>query len=152
IDGTLRFWDAVSGRALRKRSVSARARLLPDGQSYLSVGSDNQFRLHDLATGKEQAILRGHEAHYFFALSVDHKRLASWGRERTVRLLDPATGKPRHTLLKIEEAVLGMSFTSDGRLLVVWGPDKTVTVWDAATGKKLREFVGPTPREVVPVG
>jgi len=143
----------VSGRELRQRRVSARAVLLSDGQSYLNVGSDNQFRLHDLATGKEQAVLRGHEAHYPFALSADHKRLASWGRDRTVRLLDPATGKPCQSLLKIEEPTPRMSFTSDGRVLVVWSPDKTVTVWDAATGKKLRQFAGPTgPPAPVPIG
>jgi WD40 repeat protein len=143
IDGTLRFWDAKKGRQLRQRSVSSRAILLPDGESYLDVGSDNQFRLYNLAAGKEQAVLRGHEAHSSFALSADHKRLASWGRDKTVRLLDPSTGKPSHTLLKVEKPTPGMAFTSDGRLLVIWAPDMTVTVWDAATGKQLRQFADP---------
>jgi hypothetical protein len=51
-------------------------------------------------------------------------------------------GKERHTLMKVDEYLAGMSFTPDGRTLVIWDADRRVTVWDAATGKKLRQFAG----------
>ncbi|HTU91212.1 MAG TPA: WD40 repeat domain-containing protein, partial [Gemmataceae bacterium] len=147
LDGTLRFWDAATGREQRRRTVPASffalPQLLPDSKTYLTVGSDKMFRVHDLVTGDELAVLRGHDTRYPFALSTDRKTLASMSENKKIQLLDPATGKERHSLMKVDNYPSGMSFASDGRTLVVWGASKIVTVWDAATGKKLRQFAGP---------
>ncbi len=152
-DGTLRVWDAATGRELRRRAVPGLDRALPGGTTYLAVGDDKGWRAHDLETGKELAVLRGHERNHS-ALSPDRRALATCGPDRVIRLIDPATGRTRHELMKVDEAPAGMSFSSDGRLLVAWHADKSVTVWDAATGKKLRQFAGPAPPEpgTVPPG
>jgi hypothetical protein len=102
------------------------------------------FHLHDLVSGEELAVLRGHEAGYTFALSPDRNTLASAKDNKEVCLLDPATGAVRHKLTRVKHYVLGMSFSEDGRTLVMWDADWIVTVWDVATGKKRREFHGPT--------
>jgi RNA polymerase sigma factor (sigma-70 family) len=156
-DDTLRFWEAATGREKQRRAVStstfAHPQLLPDGKSYLAVGSDKMFHVHNLATSDELAVLRGHDPRSPFALSPDRKLLAFVSEDKRIRLLDPATGKERHSLMKIDNNPSGMSFTLDGRTLMVWAADKTVTVWDAATGKKLREFAGPREmRGSMPVG
>ncbi len=152
-DGTLRFWDAATGREKQQRKVPtsyfAEPRLLPDGKTYLAVGTDKTYHVHDLTSGDELAILRGHEPRNPFALSPDRKLFASVANFSKILLLDPATGKERHSLTmpllpgKIGNYPSGMSFTSDGKILVVWSAHETVTVWDAATGEKLRQFDGP---------
>ncbi len=154
VDGTLRFWDPLIGRERDRRPAPVHflsaPRLLADGQNYLTLGSDWMYRLHDLATGKELAVLRGHTAHSPFALSPDRKTLAAVDADKTVRLIDPATGKVRHTLMKVKEYVSGMSFTPDSRTLVVWNADRVVTVWDSGTGQQVRRFDGPTNPEGEP--
>jgi RNA polymerase sigma factor (sigma-70 family) len=147
-DGTLRFWDAATGCERQKRTAHANffipPEFLPNGTMYLEAGSDKMFHLHDLVSGKELAILRGHEAGYTFALSPDRKTVASAKDNKEVCLLDPATGAVRHKLTKVKRYVDGMSFSADCRTLVMWDADWIVTVWDVATGQKRREFHGPT--------
>src|SRR5262249_45584211 len=127
LDGTLRTWDPVTGRELRRREVGGNVfsvpQVLPDGRAYLRAGDDKLLRVHDLHSGKELAVLRGHTHPSPFALAPDYKTLASWGSDKVIRLLDPATGKPRHTLLKVDGYSPDMAFTADGRLLIVWSPD-----------------------------
>ncbi len=73
LDGTLRFWDAATGREQRRRTVPASyfalPRPLPDGKTYLAVGTDKTFHVHDLASGDELAVLRGHDPRFPSALA-----------------------------------------------------------------------------------
>ena len=108
------------------------------------------FRVHDLVSGEQLAVLRGHDSSYHSALSPDRQTLASVNADKAVRLLDPATGAVRHTLFSVKEGVSGMCFTPDARKLVVWDDDRIVTVWDVATGKKRRQFIGPAEEEAHP--
>jgi RNA polymerase sigma factor (sigma-70 family) len=143
-DGTLRFWEPATGRELRRRAAALDfnkgSLLLADASGYFTMGPDHLVRVHDLASGEQRAILRGHDGRFLFALSPDHKLLASATADNVIRLLDPDTGEVRRTLTKANGYVQGMSFSSDGRILVVPVVDGTVTVWDAATGERRREF------------
>jgi WD40 repeat protein len=57
-------------------------------------GEPGEVRLWDVATGKEQATLKGHkEAVVCVAYSPDGKTLASGSRDETIKLWDVATGK-----------------------------------------------------------
>jgi WD40 repeat protein/DNA-directed RNA polymerase specialized sigma24 family protein len=112
-DGTLRIWDPATGRELDRRAMTADSfrflQLQPDGRTYVATGADRVYRLHDLGTRNELAVLRGHEAYFPFTLSPDRKTLASMNADKTVRLLDPATGEIRHTLTRVKRRVSGMS-------------------------------------------
>jgi RNA polymerase sigma factor (sigma-70 family) len=145
-DRSLLFWDPMTGREQLHRAIPEDhgyvGGFLADGKTYLTVDGDRMARLHDLATGEQIAVIHGIDARSPFALSPDRKTLAS-ASGKTVRLLDPATGKERRTSMKVEVAVSGMSFTSEGRKLIVWSNDKTITVWDMSTSQKLRQFSGP---------
>ncbi len=150
-DDTLCFWDAATGKEVRRRSLPPFGYLpLPrfgrDGKTYLTLGTDKVYRLNDLESGKETAVLRGHKAFFPFALSPDGKTLASQNADKEVRLLDPATGTVRHTLTKVKFHVTGMAFSADGRTLVVWDAKQNITVWDVATGRKRRQFTPPPER------
>jgi len=68
----------------------------PDGKALASTGWDNTVRLWDPATGKETAVLKGHD-HWAGAHSVawrpDGKALASAGNDSAVRVWAPAAAK-----------------------------------------------------------
>jgi len=78
------------------------------------------------------------------AFSPDGQLLASSGKDKTVRLWDPATGENRRTLTGHTASVEDVAFSPDGRLLASCGYDKTVRLWDPATGENLRTLTGYT--------
>jgi WD40 repeat protein len=145
-DHTLRFWDPTSGKELRRRTLpgvsSAVPRLLPGGNTYLWPGADKTQRVWDLETGEELRALRGDGT-----LSPDGKTLAALTDSgKTIRLLDPATGKTLHTLPGAADRWMGLYFTPDGRRLFVCREDRSVARWDVTTGEKLPSFPGPAGR------
>jgi WD40 repeat protein len=76
------------------------------------------------------------------AFSPDGTRLASAGKDRTVRLWDAATGREIRTLTGHAKSVLSVAFSPDGKLLASGGQDFTLRLWDAATGKEVHSPLG----------
>src|SRR5437667_388015 len=58
-------------------------------------------------------------------------------QDRTARLWDIATGKPRGPALSHQGAVATVAFGPDGRTVLTGSDDGTARLWDAATGKPL---------------
>ena len=63
-DGTVRIWDAATGRERAvltgHTSAVAAVAVAPDGSWLASGGEDGTVRIWDAATGRERAVLTGH--------------------------------------------------------------------------------------------
>ena len=105
-DGTIRIWDAASGRQQKVLDNSNEKQpfawvrgiaLSPDGKWIASNSLDDTVRLWDMATGKEVYRLPGHGRYGGrrpVAFSPDSRRFCTWGDEDAfLRVWDVATGK-----------------------------------------------------------
>jgi WD40 repeat protein len=148
-DGTVKLWEAESGRplatlhghtgAVRGVALSGDERLLASG------GVDGTVKLWDPQRGPQSgqplATLQAHTgAVLCVALSGDGRLLASGGNDGTVKLWDPQRGPRSGQLLATLHghtgAVRGVALSGDGRLLVSGGVDGTVKLWDPQRGPR----------------
>jgi WD40 repeat protein len=117
----------------------------PDGNTVAAVGSapgkPGYLKLWDAATGKERASLRQAVAIRAIAFSPDGKQLLTGEDDGTVRLRDPATGKPRSVLGRHGKSVSALAFAPGGQLLAVAGPDGAIGVWELAPGKSEKKTI-----------
>jgi WD40 repeat protein len=147
-DGTVRLWDvddpAAAPRVLRVQGVRFNcAAVSPDGTRLAAGGSDATIRVWEMATGDEQATLRGHAGDVLgVAFSPDSATLASGSRDRTVRLWDVASGKPVRLLPVHLDAVFAVAFAADGRSLASASLDRSVVITDAKSGLEVATLIG----------
>src|SRR5262249_11874408 len=116
----------------------------PDGR-YLVAYFETLYVM-DATTGQNIHPLQGHTSViHGIAFSPDPApaRLASAGRDGTIRVWDVRTGKqivdPLHT-----EFPTSVAFSGDGRLLASGSEDRSVRVWDARTWTLLEKLSDPT--------
>jgi WD40 repeat protein len=128
----------------------------PDGKS-LAIGSgtpsrDGQVKVFAAATGE---LLRDYgDAHSDSVLALrfspDGNKIASAAADRTIRILDVATGKVARTLEGHTHHVLGVDWQPDSVGIVSSSADQTVKVWDSETGNVTRT-IGGFPKEVTAI-
>jgi WD40 repeat protein len=146
-DGTVRLWDATSGKPLATltgHSGEVRHVAFSPGGKTLACAGTHGMRLWDIAGGKPLATDTGHGSIRHVAFSPDGKTLASAGGGWTARLWDTTSGKPRATLTGHTNYVQHVAFNPDNKTLASAGEDGTVRLWDVATGKLLATLTGHT--------
>jgi WD40 repeat protein/formylglycine-generating enzyme required for sulfatase activity len=100
-------------------------------------------RSSDAASGRELAVLRGHEDSVLRAVfSPDGKRIVTASFDNTARLWDAASGKELTVLRGHEDSVLRAVFSPDGKRIVTASYDNTARLWDAASGNQLTVLRG----------
>ncbi|WP_374776437.1 trypsin-like peptidase domain-containing protein [Streptomyces sp. NBC_01310] len=148
-DGTVRLWDASTGKNLTTltgpTSQVLSVALSSDGKTLATAGADNQARLWKVAaitagsdsSSLAEITLTGHTDQVrSVAFSPDGNTLATAGADRTARLWDVSTGKNRTTLTGHTNQVNAVAFSHDGKL-ATGSLDLTARLWDVALDKTL---------------
>jgi WD40 repeat protein/serine/threonine protein kinase len=110
----------------------------PDGHFLAATGGDACLYVWDVRTGKQQAVLRGHEG-LPTAATFSHSGdlLASTAWDGTLRLWDPMTGRLLLTLPG-GSGTLPPRFSPDDRLLACTATGSEVELWEVGAGAACR--------------
>ncbi len=155
-DRTARIWDAASGVQLAVLSGHGEglpaddgggnvrsAAFSPDGRRIVTASNDKSARIWDAATGRQLAVLSGHDGVVrTAAFSPDGRRIVTASGDRTARIWDAVTAKPLDVLSGHADMVWSAAFSPDGRRIVTASFDETVRIWDADTAKQLTVLSG----------
>ena len=150
-DQTVRLWDAVTGKEVRKITLDATidsVAVSPDGKTIAAgdaLGFGQSIYLIDMATGRKSHAFGNNIMVNSVAFSPDGRFLASGNGDNTVCLWNVATGKELRTFTGETASVPSIALSPDGRSLVVSGRMgqkgyPPLSVWDVTTGRQIRAF------------
>jgi WD40 repeat protein/class 3 adenylate cyclase len=145
-DGTVRLWDAFSGRELGAVDVGSPVFALafsPDGRWLVSGDDgDKSLSVWDADTLERRGELRGHtdviqDVAFGPAGTVV---TASW--DGTAKIWDLESRRELATLRGHSGPLLGVAVSPDGALVATGSLDGTAKLWDLATGREVLTLFG----------
>ena len=150
-DGTVRFWNALSGAAVGVPTAhGAKISDLvfsPDGKRVASASDDGAVQFWDPETGVPMAppTARHRGSVSAMAFGPDGHRLATGGEDGRVQVWDADTAAPQgDPLVGHERMIYRVAFANDGRAVVSLSSD-SLRRWDATTGTALGSPMLPDP-------
>src|SRR3984957_18448478 len=143
-DGTIRIWDAASGKQVRQCSGLKDANIhaltyLPDGKTLVSKGNDNTIRVWNLAAGDEiRTLYPAQPQAAALVPGEDEDALIELCTDNTVHVWDMTTGRESsHLELSRGKRQISLALSPDGKRVAGWSLPNALTAWDATTGKEL---------------
>ncbi|NOX53490.1 MAG: protein kinase, partial [Planctomycetes bacterium] len=143
-DGTVRFWEARTGRLLQTISAHPEAKAFwalysPDGGTLATAGNEPIVRLWNVVDGKLLAELPHPGSVETITFSPDGRSLAVAARARQLTIWDISQRRRpiRREIVAADPAsrLLTVAFSRDSRLVAVGTVFGWVRVFDARTGK-----------------
>jgi WD40 repeat protein len=146
-DGTVRQWDAKSGRAISEPLQGHQGMVYwgsysADGSRIVSAGIDGTVRQWDAKSGRAIGEpLQDHQGRVSSAsYSADGSRIVSAGNDGTVRQWDAKSGRAiGEPLQGHQDPVNSVSYSADGSRIMSAGVDGTFRLWDAKNGRSIGE-------------
>jgi WD40 repeat protein len=147
VDGVIKIWDALDGRALltlnAHRTAVHSLAFSPDSQRLASGGGNGSLKIWDVQSGQLQMHLKeATEILGGIAFSPDGRYVAAASSEKVIRFRDARTGQQLRVLKGHTGVVRNVCFSPDGRKLASASNDKTLRLWDAGTGQSLLTLPG----------
>jgi WD40 repeat protein len=148
-DITACLWDARDGRrlAVLKDSDPSNtgnvfaASFAADGRRLATGSTDTTARIWDVATGREQVVLRGHGAKVnSVAFAADGRRVVTASDDETARLWDAKSGRELARLVGHHRPVRSALLSPDGAVILT-NDNQTVRLWDGVDGRPLCTLV-----------
>jgi WD40 repeat protein/tetratricopeptide (TPR) repeat protein len=161
-NGTVRIWDAATGRALNTYTGHEYQVLTlawsPDSTMIASAGGyqgifaprkgfDSTIHIWNVRTLERLLVFESQNHQdtakqiWSVAWSPDGRFLASASHDQTVQIWEAASGEVR-TVCRHPEGVNWVAWSPDGTRIATGGNDALARVWDAATGETLLEHRG----------
>jgi WD40 repeat protein len=146
VEGTLRWWNAATGRVVFEQEKAHLERITalafsPDGKTLLSAGFDRTLRFWDAATRRPVRKLDAIGEPRSMLYSPDGRRIVLHGRsEMAGRIINAETGKDEPPLIGHRHRITAMKLSPNGKLLATgtYGEDK-LRLWDLAGSRQLFE-------------
>src|SRR5262249_13030813 len=136
-----RIWEPASGRTrvvlAGHRGGILVAAFAPDGRRVATEGYDLSIKVWDVATGQEQAVLRGLKD--ISPMAFDSAGGLVWVEDGLVHHWDPATGAVWGASRIAVGPANGIAFSPDVQFLATTGTPLTdfeTCLWDLPTGTK----------------
>jgi len=147
-DGSIRLWDAATGKTLRQfvwpaEALSAYALAVsPDG-TRLAAGGYQGLCEFSLADGRQTRALKGHRGFiHALAYSPDGQHLVSGADDGSIKVWSTNSLEPIAHLEGHQGGVLALAISADGKKALSGGRDGRVRCWDLENFKLLNIYEG----------
>jgi eukaryotic-like serine/threonine-protein kinase len=132
-DGTLRLWDAVTGKQLPHAAIHSPVAFSRDGRRLAAAAGRDRVLMLDADSGSTLLSMpRTDSAVKHLELNRDGSRMLIVSEGEAPRVWDSLAGK---LLLSIDEMTTAGSIDDAGRYVLAWNTEQRAHVWDVETGQ-----------------